>query len=112
MARILRGDVRWADLSPVVGSEQGGRRPVVVISNDVFNARSGTVIALAITSQEQRAGFPLTHELTSVRLPKRSWVKISQIRTLSVRRLDGKLGAVSEEELNRLVEGLEEIIGA
>jgi len=60
MARILRGDVVWADLNPVLGSEQGGRRPVVVISDDVFNSRSGTVIALAITSQSQRAGFPLT----------------------------------------------------
>lgn len=111
MARILRGDVRWADLSPVVGSEQAGRRPVVVISEDVFNARSGTVIALAITSQEQRAGFPLTLELTSVKLPKRSWVKISQIRTLSVQRVDRKLGTVSEEELDRLIEGLNEIVG-
>ena len=111
MARILRGDVRWADLSPVVGSEQGGRRPVVVISEDVFNARSGTVIALALTSQEQRAGFPLTLELTSLKLPKRSWVKISQIRTLSVQRLDRKLGTVSEEEIDRLIEGLNEILG-
>jgi mRNA interferase MazF len=111
MARILRGDVRWADLSPVIGSEQGGRRPVVVISEEVFNARSGTVIALAITSQEQRAGFPLTLELTSVKLPKRSWIKISQVRTLSVRRLDRKLGTVSEEELDRLIEGLNEIVG-
>jgi len=111
MARILRGDVRWADLSPVVGSEQGGRRPVVVISEDVFNARSGTVIALALTSQEQRAGFPLTLELTSLKLPKRSWVKISQIRTLSVQRLDRKLGTVSEEEFDRLMEGLNEILG-
>lgn len=111
MARILRGDVRWADLNPVVGSEQGGRRPVVVISEDVFNARSGTVIALAITSQEQRAGFPLTLELTSVSLPKRSWVKISQVRTLSVQRIDRKLGTVSEEELDRLIDGLNEIVG-
>jgi len=87
MARILRGDVVWADLNPTRGFEQAGQRPVVVISADVFNARSGTVIALAITSQPQRAGFPLTLELTSVKLPKRSWVKISQIRTLSVERL-------------------------
>lgn len=110
MARILRGDIRWADLNPVVGSEQGGRRPVVVISDDVFNARSGTVIAMAITSQQQRAGFPLTLELKSARLPKRSWVKISQIRTLAVGRIDKKLGTVSEEELDRLIEGLNEII--
>ena len=111
MARILRGDVIWADLNPARGSEQVGVRPVVIISEDVFNARSGTVIALAITSQPQRAGFPFTLELTSVKLPKRSWVKISQIRTLSVQRLGRKLGQVSPEELVQLVEGLNEIVG-
>jgi len=84
MARILRGDIRWADLNPVRGSEQGGMRPVLIISQDIFNARSGTIIAIAITSQPQRAGFPLTLELTSPALPKKSWVKISQIRTLAV----------------------------
>ncbi|HEY7315824.1 MAG TPA: type II toxin-antitoxin system PemK/MazF family toxin [Gemmataceae bacterium] len=112
MARILRGDVIWADLNPVRGHEQAGLRPVVVISEDVFNARSGTVIAMAVTSQSQRAGFPLTLELTSVKLPKRSWVKISQIRTLSVQRLGKKVGQVSPEELDRLIEGLNEIVGA
>ncbi len=112
MARILRGDVIWADLNPVRGHEQGGQRPVVVISEDVFNARSGTVIALAITSQVQRAGFPLTLELTSVKLPQRSWVKISQIRTLSVQRMGKKIGRAAPEELDRLIEGLNEIIGA
>lgn len=71
MGRILRGDIRWADLNPVRGHEQGGQRPVVVISADVFNARSGTVIAMAITGQAQRAGFPLAAELTGVKLPKR-----------------------------------------
>jgi mRNA interferase MazF len=112
MARILKGDVVWADLDPARGHEQGGQRPVVVLSEDVFNARSGTVIAMAITSQPQRAGFPLTLELTSVRLPKRSWVKISQIRTLSVERLGKKIGRVSPEELDRLISGLNEIFGA
>jgi mRNA interferase MazF len=112
MARILRGDVLWADLNPARGHEQGGLRPVVIISEDVFNARSGTVIALAVTSQPQRAGFPLTLELNSVKLPKRSWVKISQVRTLSVQRLGKKIGQVSPEELDRLIEGLNEVIGA
>lgn len=84
MARVLRGNIYWADLNPVRGHEQGGHRPVVVISDDVFNAHSGTVIALAITSQPQRAAFPMTLELTSAKLPRRSWIKISQIRTLSV----------------------------
>jgi mRNA interferase MazF len=111
MARILRGDVVWADLDPARGHEQGGRRPVVVISEDVFNARSGTVIAMAITSQPPRAGFPLTLELTTVDLPKRSWVKISQIRTLSVERINEKMGQVAPEELDQLIEGLNEIVG-
>jgi mRNA interferase MazF len=111
MAQVLRGDVVWAGLEPVRRREQGGRRPVVVISHDEFNARSGTVLALAVTSQPQRAGFPLTLELTSVREPNRSWVKISQIRTLVVDRLGKKLGRVSAEELDRLLEGLHDIIG-
>jgi len=112
MARILRGDVVWANLNPVVGHEQAGKRPIVVLSHDVFNDRSGTVIAVAVTSQEPRAAFPLTLELTSVKLPKRSWVRISQIRTLSVQRLGNKIGRVEAEELDRIVDGLEEIIGA
>jgi mRNA interferase MazF len=112
MARVLRGDVIWADLNPVRGHEQAGMRPVVVLSEEVFNARSGTVIAMAITSQSQKARFPLTLELTSVKLPRRSWVKISQIRTLSTERLSKRIGRISPEELNQLVEGLNEIIGA
>jgi mRNA interferase MazF len=72
MAAILRGDIRWADLNPVIGSEQGGLRPVLVLSHNVFNERSGTVIAVAITSQPQRAGFPLTMELGEPALPKKS----------------------------------------
>lgn len=111
MARILRGDIRWADLNPVRGSEQGGLRPVLIISQDIFNARSGTVIALAITSQPQKAGFPLTLELTSPTLPKKSWVKISQIRTLAVERIGKKLAEASPEELAQVVEGLGEIVG-
>jgi mRNA interferase MazF len=111
MARILRGDVVWADLNPARGHDQGGLRPVVVVSEDVFNARSGTVIAMAITSQPQRAGFPLTLELTGAKVPKRSWVKISQVRTLSVQRLGKRISQVSAEELDRLIEGLNEIVG-
>jgi len=100
----------WADLNPVVGHEQAGRRPVVVLSADVFNERSGTVIAMALTSQPQRAGFPLTIELKSLKLGKPAWVKISQVRTLSTRRLGRKLGRVDQDELDRLIEGLNEII--
>ena len=110
MARILRGEIVWADLDPVKGREQAGRRPVVVISHDVFNERSGTVIAMAVTSQPQKAGFPLTLELKSGEFPKQSWVKISQVRTLSTKRLGRKLGRIDPEELEFLVEGLNEII--
>ncbi len=111
MARILRGEIRWADLNPVRGREQAGFRPVLILSHDVFNERSGTVIVMALTSQPQRAGFPLTLELKERRLPKRSWVKISQIRTLSVERIGKRIGSTSPEELVQVVEGLNEIIG-
>lgn len=84
---------------------------MLVVSHEIFNARSGTVIALAITSQPQRAGFPLTHRLESVRLPKASWVKVSQIRTLSTERLGRRLGVVSPEELERISDGLFELVG-
>ncbi len=112
MARILRGDIRWADLSPVRGNEQAGLRPVLILSHDIFNERSGTVIAVALTSQPQKAGFPLTLELETANLPKRSWVKISQIRTLSIERIGKPIGKASPEEIEQVVEGLNEIIGA
>ena len=111
MARILRGDIVWADLNPVPGREQAGLRPVLILSQDVFNERSGTVIAVALTSRPQSAGFPLSLELESPKLPKKSWAKISQIRTLSVQRLTKKIGRASAEELALVVEGLSEIIG-
>jgi mRNA interferase MazF len=110
--RIRRGEIRWADLDPVRGREQAGRRPVLILSQDVFNERSGTVIALALTSQPQRAGFPLTLELASKALPKRSWVKISQIRTLSVERVGDLMGEASPEELALILEGLNELLGS
>ncbi len=112
MARILRRELYWTDLNPVMGSEQGGFCPVLILSQDVFNQRAGTVIAMAITSQPQRAGFPLTLELSSGDLPKRSWVKISQIRTLAIERLRQKIGRITPEELTQLINGLNEIIGA
>ncbi|MBI1746588.1 MAG: type II toxin-antitoxin system PemK/MazF family toxin [Acidobacteria bacterium] len=111
MARILRGEIRWADLNPARGHEPAGMRPVLILSQDIFNERSGTVIAMALTSQPQRADFPLTLELRNEKLPKHSWVKISQIRTLSIERIGKKLGRVSPEALAQVVEGLSEIIG-
>lgn len=112
MARILRGDIRWADLNPVRGREQEGLRPVLILSQDIFNERSGTVIAVDLTSQPQKAGFPLTLELKAANLPKQSWVKISQIRTLSVERIGKMIGRVSPEEIDQVIDGLNEIIGA
>jgi len=110
MAKILRGDIIWADLNPVQGKEQMGKRPVLILSHDVFNEKSGTVIAVALTSQPQKAGFPLTLELKGKHYPKPSWVKMSQIRTLSVLRLGKKIGHVSMKELDLVIEGLNEII--
>jgi mRNA interferase MazF len=111
MAGILRGEIRWAELNPTRGNEQSGLRPVLILSHDVFNARSGTVIAVALTSQPQRAGFPLTLELSSPKLPKRSWVKISQIRTLAAERIGKRIARASPEELAQVLEGLNEILG-
>jgi len=111
MARVLRGDIVWANLNPTRGHEQAGLCPVLIVSEDVFNSRSGTVIAIALTSQSPRAGFPLTLELSSPSLPKRSWAKISQIRTLSVERLGKRIGKASPEELDQIIEGLNELIG-
>jgi mRNA interferase MazF len=110
MARILRGDIYWADLNPARGHEQAGRRPIIVISQDVFNERSGTVIVMAITSQTQRAGFPLTHKLHSGGLTKESWAKMSQVRTLSIDRLSDRVGKIEPEEMDIIIEGLNEII--
>ena len=110
MARILRGEIRWANLSPTRGHEQAGLRPVLILSHDIFNERSGTVIVIAITSQPQQAGFPLTLELKTGDLPKHSWAKISQIRTLSTERMGNLIGILSPEELAQVIEGLNEII--
>ena len=112
MARVLRrGDLVWADLDPTRGREQAGRRPVLILSKDVFNTRSGTIIAAAITSRPQRAGFPLTLKIESSKLPRESWVKIGQVRTLSTARIGKRIGRVSPEELAAIVDGLGEIIG-
>ena len=110
MAGILRGEIYWADLKPVRGREQAGTRPVLILSNDLFNRRSGTVIVMAITSQPQSAGFPLTFPLPAEKLAKTSWVKISQIRTISVERLGKRIAAVEHEHLDQLVDGLIELI--
>lgn len=111
MARVLRGDIVWANLDRPVRHEQSGSRPVLILSDDLFNDRSGTVIALALTSQKPKAGFPLTFELSDAKLPKRSWVKIGQIRTLSTQRIEKRIGRASAEEVESVIDGLEEILG-
>ena len=110
MAAVLRGDIFWADLNPVRGREQAGLRPVLILSHEIFHQKSGTAIVMAITSQPQRSGFPLTLALSEERLPKRSWVKLSQIRTISVERLGKRIGRVDESELHQAIEGLLELI--
>ena len=110
MAQILRGDIYWADLDPTKGHEQSGLRPVLILSNDIFNQRSGTVIAMALTAEPQRAGFPLTMPLLSAGLPKKSWDKISQIRTLSTQRLTRKLGRANPQEVEQAISGLNQIL--
>ena len=109
MARVLRGDIFWADLEPVRGHEQGGARPVLVLSHEVFNRKSRTVIAMAITSQPQRVGYPLALALAD-ELPKPSWIKISQLRTLSTNRLGRRAGRLPDEKVNQVAEGLLELI--
>ena len=111
MARILRGEVYWADLKPVRGREQAGLRPVLILSHDLFNRKSKTVIVMAITSQAQKAGFPLTLALPADMMPKPSWVKISQIRTISIDRVGKRIAALGPEMLDQLVDGLLERIG-
>ena len=110
MASVPRGEIRWLELVPTRGSEQQGTRPVLVISHGVFNERSGTVLAIAITSQPQRAGFPLTLPMGKLG-GKQAWLKISQVRVLSTQRLGRKVGKATPEQLAQAIEGLDEIVG-
>jgi len=112
MARVLkRGDIVWATLDPVIGHKQAGMRSVLVISDEILNRHSGTVIAMAITSREPRASFPLTYPLSKEIGRKLSWVKITQIRTLSTERLGKTIGHVSDSEMETILEGLNEALG-
>ena len=104
--RVLRGEVYWADLEPTRGHEQAGVRPVVILSRTAFNERSRTVIAMAITSQTQRAGYPFTWRVPSDVLRREAWIKITQIRTLAVERLGRRLGKLDGRDLDELIEGL------
>jgi mRNA interferase MazF len=86
-------------------------RPVLILSHELLNQKSGTVIAMAITSQPQKAGFPLTLALPPEMLPNPSWVKISQIRTISLDRLGKRIAALDHDMLGQLIDGLLELIG-
>ena len=101
---VKRGDIFYADLSPVVGSEQGGMRPVLIVQNDVGNRYSPTVIAAAITSQQNKARLP-THieiEARTYGLSKDSIVLLEQVRTLDKRRLREKMGCLDERAMQRV----------
>ncbi len=108
MNEIKRGDIYYADLSPVVGSEQGGVRPVLIIQNDIGNKYSPTIIVSAITSQLNKAKLPTHIELTADKynLPKNSVALLEQIRTLDKRRLKEKVTTLSDakmQEVNRAI---------
>ena len=101
---VRRGEIYYADLSPVVGSEQGGMRPVLIVQNDVGNRYSPTVIAAAITSQQNKARLP-THidiEARTYGLTKNSVVLLEQVRTLDKRRLRERMGCLDEKVMQRV----------
>ncbi|MFM1524129.1 MULTISPECIES: type II toxin-antitoxin system PemK/MazF family toxin [Helcococcus] len=105
--KVKRGDVLYADLSPVIGSEQGGIRPVVIIQNDMGNKYSPTVIIAAITSQQNKTNLP-THVqiLCDINLPKNSVVLLEQIRTIDKRRLRDKVGSLDEKTMRKIDKSL------
>ncbi|WP_113802232.1 type II toxin-antitoxin system PemK/MazF family toxin [Garciella nitratireducens] len=110
---IKRGDVFYADLSPVVGSEQGGVRPVLVIQNDVGNKYSPTIIISAITSQINKAKLPTHIEISASEfgLSKDSVILLEQIRTIDKRRLKDKIGHLDDELMEKVNEGLQISLG-
>ncbi|MCI5791131.1 MAG: type II toxin-antitoxin system PemK/MazF family toxin [Clostridiales bacterium] len=100
---IKRGELYYADLSPVVGSEQGGVRPVLIVQNDVGNRYSPTIIAVAVTSQINKAKLPTHIALdTTCGLPKDSVILAEQVRTLDKRRLKDKIGSLDEKSMERV----------
>ena len=108
--KILRRDIYWANLNPTRGREQGGTRPVLIISNNIFNQRSGTVVALAITSVEPKVKYPLVKELICSTLPKSSWVKITQIRTISTERIENYIGQIAANQMNEIMLAIDDLI--
>lgn len=110
---VKRGEIYYADLSPVVGSEQGGLRPVLIVQNDVGNRHSPTVIAAAITSQKEKAHLP-THiavQAETCGLTKDSIVLLEQIRTIDKRRLKDRMGSLDSPAMNRVDQALQVSFG-
>lgn len=105
---VKRGDIFYADLSPVIGSEQGGVRPVVIVQNDVGNKYSPTIIVAAITSQINKAKLPTHIEISALEygLTKDSVVLLEQIRTIDKKRLREKVGHFDEDLMNKVNEAL------
>ena len=101
---IKRGEIYYADLSPVVGSEQGGVRPVLIVQNDIGNRHSPTVIAAAITSQREKAKLPTHISLDAVNcgLAKDSVVLLEQVRTLDKKRLKERMGELGSADMHRV----------
>ena len=113
MSTVRRGDIYFADLSPVVGSEQGGMRPVLIVQNDTGNRHSPTVIAAAITSQLGKAKLP-THIALAAQgsgLPKDSVILLEQIRTLDKHRLRERAGQITPEDQKRVDQALDVSLG-
>ncbi|MCK6481066.1 MAG: type II toxin-antitoxin system PemK/MazF family toxin [Planctomycetaceae bacterium] len=108
---VLRGDVYWVDPGGALGTEQAGRRPYLVLSQRSFNDRLGAVVGIALTSREPKWPFPLSVPVGEGRLPRRSWAKVGQVRTISVLRLGDRLGRVAPADVDRTLEALLEIIG-
>ena len=109
--RILKKSIHWAKLDPTLGTEQAGTRPVLVVSIDSFNKNSNSVIALAITSKKPKVKYPLVFKLSDSLLPKPSWVKITQIRTLSVERLGRFIAAIDDEQFEQIMSGFNRLCG-
>jgi mRNA interferase MazF len=106
---IKRGDIFYADLSPVIGSEQGGIRPVLIVQNDIGNKYSPTVIAAAVTSQINKAKLPTHVEITGSEygIPKDSVILLEQIRTIDKKRLKERVGHLSDELMKKVDEALQ-----
>ena len=111
MASLLRGEIRWADIEPtaqVVGHEQGNPRPVLILSNDQFNANSQLVIAALITTMG--ANRPHAVSIQSVQMPSQSWILADQVRTFSEKRIKGLMGTMSDVELETVLRAIFRII--